>query len=164
AWGGPRNNLAAEANALALVAAWRPRGWPIVWVQHASQLLGSPLGQNCPGFAFKDGFTPEPGDMHVVKHENSAFVGTHLDVLLRRSNITDLVICGITTEHCVSTTTRMAANLGFCVQLVGDACHAWPKNRNGVTYDSQTVHDTELAILDGEFANVMTTRGVLDSL
>ncbi len=164
AWGGPRNNDGAESNALALADAWRHRGWPVVWVQHASHSKASPLNQTAPGFAFKDGFGPLDGEKHIIKHENSAFVGTDLDVFLRRSGVTELVICGITTEHCVSTTTRMAGNFGFSVRLVGDAGHAWPKTRGGVRYDAQTIHDTELAILDGEFATVVNTADVLKDL
>lgn len=157
AWGGPRNNEGAEANALALLRVWRDRGDPVVFVQHSSRSKESPLNPTGPGFAFKDGFQPRLGEKHIVKHENSAFVGTDLDVWLRRAGIIDLVICGITTEHCVSTTTRMAGNFGFKVTLVGDAGHAWPKTRNGIFIDAQTIHETELAILDGEFCTVVTT-------
>ncbi|MGB1235353.1 MAG: isochorismatase family protein [Planktomarina sp.] len=163
-WGGARNNPWAEANALALLAAWRDNDLPVVFVQHASLTVGSPLHPDGAGFGFKHGFQPSNADMHIVKNENSAFVGTHLEVSLRRMGITDLVICGITTEHCVSTTTRMAGNLGFNVRLVGDAGHAWPKTRNGRVWDAETIHETELAILDGEFAQVVTTADVIGTL
>jgi nicotinamidase-related amidase len=72
---------------------------------------------------------------------------------------------GITTEHCVSTTVRLAASLGFAVDLVGDACHATAKRRadGAGEIDAETVHQIELAILDGEFAHVVTTRDVIQN-
>ncbi|MCO4847347.1 MAG: cysteine hydrolase [Yoonia sp.] len=160
-WGGPRNNPDAETNGLRLLKAWRDADAPVAIVQHSSRSEASPLHPSKPTFAFKAGFDPIKGEKHIVKHENSSFVGTDLDVWLRQNDIRDLVICGITTEHCVSTTTRMAGNFGFGVRLVGDACHAWPKTHNGTFIDAQTIHDTELAILHGEFATVVSTDDVL---
>ena len=165
-WYGARNNLAMEANALRLLEAGRKAGNPVVIVQHSSTTDGSPLRPDQPGFALKPGFEPLEGDKHIVKHENSAFVGTDLEAWLRGKGITELVAAGISTEHCVSTTVRMAANLGFGVTLVGDACHATSKPRvdGAGEIDADTVHDTELAVLNGEFATVTTTNDVLSTL
>lgn len=162
-WFGHRNNAAMEANALRILSSWRKAGWPVVIVQHASRTEGSPLRPDQPGHALKAGFEPLEGEKHIVKSANSAFIGTDLEAWLRSNAITEIVVAGITTEHCVSTTVRMAANLGFKVTLVGNACHATSKRRlDGIaTIDADTVHDTELAILDGEFATVTTTNDLL---
>lgn len=165
-WFGARNNPAMEANGRRLLAAWRARRLPVVIVQHSSITDGSPLRPDQPGFALKDGFEPQAGDRHVVKHHNSAFAGTDLEQWMRARGHDRLTVFGITTEHCVSTTVRAAANAGFRVRLVGDACHAMSKPRldgSGVI-DAQTVHDTELAILAGEFAAIASTDEVVASL
>jgi isochorismate hydrolase len=54
------------------------------------------------------------------KHVNSAFIGTGLEAYLQTQGIRDLVLVGLTTDHCVSTSARMAANLGFAVTVVAD--------------------------------------------
>lgn len=169
-WGGSRNNPAMEANAAQLLAHGRKNGRKsginIIHVQHASRSETSPLHPKSKGFAFKQGFEPLNGEKHIIKHENSAFIGTDLEIFLREHMISKLIICGITTEHCVSTTTRMASNLGFDVRLIGDACHAWPKTSldGQHTIDAETIHITELAILHKEFAMVQSTQATIEEM
>jgi nicotinamidase-related amidase len=71
---GVRNNPACEANVEALLALWRRRGGPVVFVRHDSPVPTSPLAPSQPGNAFKDVITGEP-DVLVTKQTNSAFYG-----------------------------------------------------------------------------------------
>ncbi len=161
-WGGARNNPDMEANGLKLLGAWRKAGWPVVHVRHASTKANSPLRADQPGHAPRDGYEPIAGEKAIVKSVNSAFIGTDLEAWLRARGISELVVAGITTHQCVSTSVRMAANLGFQVTLAGDACHAWPVTApDGRNISAETVHDTELAILSGEFARIATTNDLL---
>ena len=101
----------------------------------------------------------------IRKAVNSAFIGTELEKRLRAMGINELVIMGITTDHCVSTTTRMAANLGFKVTLVGDACFTFDRaDLDGGTIPAETVHRVELAILGAEFATITTTSEIVESV
>ena len=152
-WGGSRNNASMETNARAVLAFARSEAWPIFHVQHNSTDKDSPLHPTNGGNEFKEGFEPWPAEEVIVKSVNSAFIGTDLEKQLKKLKVKELVICGISTEHCVSTTTRMATNLGFTVELVGDACHAWPHGE----FNADLVHRMELAVLNGEFATVVTT-------
>ena len=111
-----------EETALQLISFWRRTGKRVVHVHHASLEEGSLLAAGTPGYAVKEGFEPIDGELVYVKHANSAFVGTTLEVDLRARGIGELVILGMTTHHCVSTTTRFASNLGFTCWVVGDAC------------------------------------------
>lgn len=162
---GERNNLDAETNAAKLLVHWRANDWPIFHIRHISVEPNSPLSGE--GTAFKPEVAPFAGEAILEKSVNSAFINTDLETRLRDAKITDLVICGLTTPHCVSTTTRMAANLGFSAKLVADACASFTSNanmswKNGATpLDAQTIHDTALAHLHGEFATVVQTAEVL---
>ena len=159
-WGGTRSTPKAEDNGRALLAHWRAKGWPVVHIFHDSTSPGSPLHPERPGNAAKDGFAPQKGERAYRKGVNSAFIGTTLEADLRAGGVTDLVIAGLTTNHCVSTSTRMAGNLGFDVRLAGDACGAHPQGQ----FDAQTVHAVSLANLDGEFCRVVSTADLLDGM
>ena len=112
---GQRNNPNAESRIAELISAWRARGMPIVHVQHCSTEPNSPLRPDQPGNEFKDIAQPEQGEKHITKTVNSAFIGTDLEQYLHDIKVSNIVIIGLTTDHCISTTTRMAGNLGFDV-------------------------------------------------
>ncbi len=159
---GERNNPHFERNAQRLLTHWRTQGWPVVHVRHASTEPNSPLRPDRPGFAFFEWATPLKGEPEVVKQVNSGFIGTDLEKVLRNLGGTDLTVAGLTTNHCVSTTVRMAGNLGFHVNLVGDACATFGRHHaNGTFYDAHTMHDTALASLHGEFCNVATVDALM---
>lgn len=162
---GSRSTPHAEANVARLIAAWRARGAAIVHVRHDSVEPDSPLRPGLPGHAFAAQATPAPAEPTFGKIVNSAFVGTGLEPYLRERGVTHLVIAGLTTDHCVSTTVRMAANLGFVVTLVGDATGTFARTGpDGRYHAAETMHAVELAALHGEFATVTTTDEVLTAL
>ncbi len=161
---GVRNNPRAEENIAALLKLWRERKQPIAHVQHNSTEPDSSLRPDSPGHAFKDAALPLDGEPIFQKTVNSAFIGTNLEDWLRERSINELVVAGMTTDHCVSTSVRMAENLGFTVTLVGDATaahgHASP---DGGTIRADDVYRINLASLHGEFCTVVTTESVLGS-
>lgn len=162
---GERNNPEAEHRMAELLAAWRASGRPVFHVQHMSREPGSPLRPGLPGNAIKDEVKPVEGEPLFQKSVNSAFIGTDLEAELRRCGYDTLIVFGLTTEHCVSTTVRMAGNLGFTTYVVADATAAFATTgRDGRRYSAAEVHELSLAILDGEFATVVDTGAVLSAL
>lgn len=162
---GARNNLEAEANMARVLAAWRARGWPVFHVKHNSRSPQAPLNPANPGNAIKPIVAPRAGEPIFEKTVNSAFIGTTLERSLRDAGVASLVIMGLTTPHCVSTTTRMGANLGFAVTLLSDATAAfeWTAH-DGRRLTPDEVHYHALATLHGEFADVVTTDALLKTL
>ena len=161
---GERNNPDAEERAKDLLAHWRNAKRPIVHVRHVSIEPRSPLVGA--GTDFKPEVTPLAGEAVFEKSVNSAFIGTNLHEHLQEIGTTHLTICGLTTPHCVSTTTRMAANMGYAVDLVADASAAFSSNAdvsfdNGPVLSAEEIHRTALAHLHGEFARVCKARDVI---
>ena len=159
---GPRNNPDCEANVAALITAWREARRPLVYVRHDSVEPGSPLAPGMPGNAFKDVVNGEP-DLLVTKSVNSAFYGDpDLHAWLGKRGIASIALCGITTNHCVETTARMGANLGYDVLFALDATHTF--DRTGP--DGQQMRADELAratatSLHEEFATVVSTADLV---
>ncbi len=164
-WGGNRNNPQAEEVAIKLLKACRRLKFPIFHVVHASKDPNSRLYPHHPGYAMIDGIEPWQNEPVIVKDVNSAFIGTDLKERLDQAGIQTLVIAGRTTNHCVSTTTRMAGNFGYRVYLIEDATATFDrKGPDGKHFDAQLVHETALASLHGEFARVVSSRDMLEHL
>jgi len=159
---GARNNPHAEQRIADLLAAWRATGRPVIHVQHSSLEPHSTLREDAPGHAFKVEALPMAGEPVFRKHVNSAFIGTDLEAHLRAHDIETLVVVGITTDHCVSSTARMAGNLGFAVTVVEDATATFERRGpDGTHYSADLMHRVTLASLHGEFATVRSAKDIL---
>ena len=158
-WGRQRNNLNAEENASELLKVWRENNLPVFHIKHCSSKPASLLHETNAGNEFKDLVKPINDEPVVKKNVNSAFIGTNLKEQLDKAKITKLVIVGLTTDHCVSTTTRMAGNLGFDTFIVSDATATFNrKGLEGQNYPAELIHETALASLNAEFAAIVTTN------
>ena len=160
---GRRNNPLAEANMARLLARWRERGQPVFHIQHMSTEPRSPLRPGLPGNAIKAIVAPLAHEPLIQKRVNSAFIGTDLENRLREAGIASLLLVGLTTDHCVSSSARMAADLGFRVAVVADATAAHERTSyDGRHYSAETVHALALANLHGEFATVVRSDQALE--
>jgi nicotinamidase-related amidase len=162
---GKRNNPDAESNIALLLSAWRKQDLPVIHVRHCSTISDSPLRPELPGYEFKDEARPLPGEKQFSKTVNSAFIGTGLEAYLHETGISSLAIVGLTTDHCVSTSTRMASNLGFDTTLVSDATATFErKGFDGVMYSAEVMHQINLVSLSDEFCTIRSTKELLADL
>lgn len=158
---GRRNNPNAEENMATLLHMWRKTNRPVIHLQHIS----NPSLPHHSGRDIKEIVAPLPNEPVMIKNVNSAFIGTNLETYLKEAAIETLVIVGLTTDHCVSTTTRMAKNLGFSPLIVSDATATFDRTSfDGKQYRAEEIHHMALVSLHDEFAMVMDTNGILQLL
>jgi nicotinamidase-related amidase len=157
-----RWNGRVDENGLALLRKWREAGRPIIHVRHDSVVEGSSLGPASEGNRFRPGFEPEAGEPIVSKSVNSAFIGTDLDLRLRRLGARHVVTFGISTDMCVSTTVRTGSNMGWDMILVQDACDCFelPDGKGG-TIAAESVQAAHVATLGFEFCKILSTEDLL---
>ncbi|TMQ12416.1 MAG: cysteine hydrolase [Deltaproteobacteria bacterium] len=161
---GERNNPDAERHIEKLLSRWRATGRPVIHLRHDSVESDSALRPGSPGNAIKDEAAPAPGEPVVGKHVNSGFIGTDLEARLKAHASDTVVLCGFTTNHCVSTTARMAGNLGFRTFVLSDTTVAFAMRSpgpDGRVIPAAVMHEVGLAELNREFATILTTDELL---
>ena len=161
----PARTASPDGPALRLLNAWRERGGAVIHVRHDSVQSGSVLAPSHPGNALRGGFAPRPSEALVVKSVNSAFIGTDLDLRLRRLGVETVVALGFETDKCVSTTVRMGANLGYRMIVAADACGAFDApGLDGAIIPADVVQAVHLATLRAEFAEVREVADIIERL
>jgi nicotinamidase-related amidase len=152
---GERSNPDAERNMARAIEAWRDHGAPVIHVRHESKGLFAPGAGSA---EFKPEALPRADEPVLTKNANSAFIGTDLEQRLRADGAQTVAIMGLTTDHCVSATVRMASDLGFDTWVLGDATATHARRApDGELIPAETMHRTALASLHDEFAEVLQT-------
>ena len=109
-----------------LVGAARAAGDLVVWVLHAEPGTGTVFDPDSGHVRLMDELVPLPGEPVITKTSINAFTTTNLQQLLTTKGIRTLAVCGIQTEQCCETTTRLASDLGYDVDFVIDATATFP--------------------------------------
>ena len=149
---------AAAVNARKLLDYFRAHHLPVIHVQHLpkDQAEPSPATGN-EQYRIRPEVMPIPGEEVIGKHYANAFRDTDLLSYLHGQKITHLVICGMQTHMCVEAATRAAADYGFEVTVVADACATRDLSYGGVTVPAAEVHAAALAAMNGTYAKVVST-------
>ena len=95
---------------------------------------------------------PAPGEVVVTKTTDSAITGTNLRLVLTNMGIRNVVVAGIYTDQCVSSTVRSLADESFNVVLVEDCCAA----------GTDALHQQELAIINMIYCHVVSSAELRD--
>lgn len=149
----------AAAQAAHAVAHFRGHGWPVFHVRHLSVRPGSTFFiPGTEGAEIHASVRPREGEAVVEKNFPNSFRGTSLDALLKGAGANELVVAGMMTHMCVDASVRHAADLGYKVTLLGDACATRAQSYAGETVPARQVHAAFLAALNGFYAKVISAR------
>jgi nicotinamidase-related amidase len=160
-----RWNTEVDANGQRLLAAWRSAGLPLIHVRHDSVEPASAFRPGQIGNEFRPGFEPRASEALLSKSVNSAFIATDLDLRLRRLGVKTVVVFGMSTDMCISTTIRVGANLGWRMVLIADACDCCDlPGHDGTIVTAREIHRAHVATLQHEFCDVVTTAQAIASI
>lgn len=94
-----------------------------------------------------DELAPAAGEIVVTKTTDSALTGTNLRLILSNMGIRNVIVTGIYTDQCVSSTVRSLADESFNVVLVEDCCAA----------GTLELHQREIEIINMIYCHVMSS-------
>ena len=147
---------AAGERAAAALARFRKDGLPVFHVRHLSVRPGATFFiPGTQGADIHKSVLPASAETVVEKNFPNAFRATALEEKLKGAGIKNLVVAGMMTHMCVDASVRQAADLGYKVTLLGDACATRAQSYAGETIPARQVHGAFLAALNGAYAKVV---------
>ena len=150
---------AAAAQAARALERFRREQLPVVHVRHLSVRPGSTFFiPGTAGAEIHESVRPRAGERVIEKNFPNSFRATELDRLLKDAGAKELVIAGMMTHMCVDASVRQAADLGYKVTLLGDACATRAQSFGGESVPARQVQAAFLAALNGFYAKVIQTH------
>lgn len=149
---------AAGEKAARALEKFRNDGLPVFHVRHLSIRPGATFFlPGTPGAEIREAVKPREGEIVVEKNFPNSFRGTALQNYLDKHKIKNLVVAGMMTHMCVDASVRQAADLGYKVTLLADACATRAQSFGGEQVAARQVQAAFLAALNGAYAKVITT-------
>ncbi|WP_029013224.1 cysteine hydrolase family protein [Niveispirillum irakense] len=154
----------AAANAARLIAAARAAGEPVIHIRHEFPTTDAPFF--VPGSKGSEihpvvaNHTDEPV---VLKHQINSFRDTDLKELLDARGVEEVVICGAMSHMCVDACTRAAADFGYKVTVIHDACASRDLTFGKTTVPAAHAHAAFMAALGFAYATLLSTEDYLGS-
>ena len=150
---------AAASNAARAIQQFRSKRLPIVHVRHLSTRPGATFFiPGTAGAEIHERVRPSSGERVIEKNFPNSFRATDLEQVLKAAGVKELVIAGMMTHMCVDASVRQAADLGYKVTLLGDACATRAQSFGGESVAAKQVHAAFLAALNGFYAKVIPTH------
>ena len=149
----------AVATASGVIDAARANGEPVIFIRHEGEDANSPIF--APGTANVEiipAVQPREQEPVIVKHYPNSFRETRLQATLDEQGITDVVVIGAMSHMCIDATARAAADLGYAVTVVEDACATRDVEFAGRQVAAPDVHAAFMSALAFGYANVVTAE------
>jgi nicotinamidase-related amidase len=147
---------AAAAKARKVLERAREEKLPIFHVRHLSTRPGSTFFlPGTAGAEIHHAVKPRAAEAVIEKNFPNSFRATALEAELKAAGVKELVVAGMMTHMCVDASVRQAADLGYKVTLVGDACATRAQSFGGENVPARQVHAAFLAALNGFYAKVV---------
>lgn len=151
----------AVAQAARVIAAARAAGETLIHVAHENPADAPVFAAGTPNVAIIPAVAPRDGETVLVKHRPNAFHGTDLAALLDAAGVEEVVVVGAMSHMCIDATGRAAADLGYAVTLVHDACATRDLAFQGRIVAAADVHAAFMAALAFAYGKAVATDDYL---
>lgn len=153
---------AAADNAARIIQAIRGSGDLVVHIRHEFTSEDAPFfTPNSEGAKLHPKVLNKADEPVVLKHFVNSFRETELKQILDQHGIEELVVIGAMSHMCVDGITRAAADMGYKVKVIHDACASRDLEFNGTTVPAAHVHAAFMAALGFAYAEVISTEALL---
>ena len=155
---------AAADKAAQVLQAFRQAGDAVIHVRHEFTSEDAPFfTPGSEGAHLHAKAVNEANEPVVLKHVVNAFRGTDLRALLEQRAITEVVVVGNMSHMCIDGVVRAAADLGYTVTVIHDACATRDLEFNGTTVPAAQVHAAFMSSLGFAYASVVSAEAYLNA-
>ncbi|MDF2809949.1 MAG: Isochorismatase [Microvirga sp.] len=152
----------AVSNAARVIDAARSRGDTLIHVRHESPTADAPFfaagSENVKTIA---AVQPEGDEPVIVKQYPNAFRETGLKAMLDEKGVEEVVVIGAMSHMCIDATSRAAADFGYAVTVVHDACATRDVEFGGKTVQASDVHAAYMSALGWAYGQVVSSDELL---
>ena len=153
---------AAGENAGKVLAAARKAGDHVVHIRHEFPTKDAPFfAPGSEGAAIHKSAAAVDGEPVVLKHQINSFRETNLKEILDGKGVKEVVIIGAMSHMCVDGVTRAAADFGYKVTVIHDACASRDLEFGGKVVPAANVHAAYMSALGFAYATVTSTAEYL---
>lgn len=155
---------AATANAARAIADARSRDIPVFHIRHEFANDEAPVFvPGTDGVEIQPAVAPVGNEPVIVKNYVNSFRGTDLKQQLDAHGVEEVVVVGAMSHMCVDAIVRAAADMGYPVTVLHDACATLDLSFGGVTVPAAHVHAAMMAAFEFGYGTVKSTQDYLSA-
>jgi nicotinamidase-related amidase len=155
---------AAVANATRVIAHARNVGMPVFHVRHESSDEGAAIfTKGSSGVEIQPAVAPDGQEPVIVKRHINAFRETDLKQQLDAFGIKEVVVIGAMSHMCIDAVVRAAADMGYPVTVLHDACATLDLEFQGVTVPAAHAHAAIMAAFEFGYGSVKSVDDYLSA-
>lgn len=154
---------AASANAARVIQDARSKGIPVFHIRHEFANGEAPVFvPGTDGVHIQQAVAPLEGEAVVVKNHVNSFRKTDLKQRLEASHVEEVIVMGAMSHMCVDAVVRAAADMGYPVTVLHDACATLDLEFNGVSVPAAHVHAAMMAAFAFGYGTVKSVDDYLN--
>ncbi|MBC7857851.1 MAG: cysteine hydrolase [Burkholderiaceae bacterium] len=155
---------AAAANAARVIADARAKGIPVFHIRHESASGDAPIFvSGSSGVQIQPAVAPVGDEPVIVKNHINSFRETDLKQRLDARGVEEVVVVGAMSHMCVDAVVRAAADMGYPVTVLHDACATLDLAFGGVTVPAAHVHAAMMAAFEFGYGTVKSADEYLSA-